>query len=750
MRHIFFLVVAFIFLFSQSEHVSAVAGLPAGFGIENVASGLNFPTAAAFTSDGRVFVAEKSGVVRVVNAAGALLPTPLITLSDVNSAEDRGLIGIAVDPDFAVNGYVYFAYTYEVDPSLPGGYTFNPSLPDCDSTVDDFSDTDCYEIPHKTARVVRYTVSGDVASLSTGLVILGSVGGTPAQPSCLDFPSINDCIASDSGSHTIGGIRFGADGKLYVATGDGAGFFGTDEHAFRAQDLDHLSGKILRVNTDGTGPSDNPFFTGDPDANRSKVYAYGFRNPYRFNFEPGTNDLYGGNVGWFQYEQINKVSPGDNFGWPCYEGGLYATNGYQDLSGCPLSSAQQADFQEPHYAYAHDASGLGAVTGGTFATSANYPSFIQDNYIFGDYIFGTISYFDTVLPGPITSVDVSVLATGDTSTPILPVEFITGPNGLVYYINIFPGELNRIVYSAEDPIPVIDDEIVFGSALTMSFDGSNTSIFGDVDLTYDWDFGDGTTATGINVTHVFPSAGTYSVTLTATSSTGFDASITKNVTLIAPAYDTDPQIVNPQIIVPAGQQNVGNTLSVPTELTNVAGTGTDPFLLIYTVHDLNGNYVTQSEYPSSITLAEGQTTLLHHDLFLSAIGDYEVSVVLSSTDRARHFDTLTNAFPLSVVSRAPVTLDDPVHRFWSPIYQSHFYTISDAERASIEQNDPNWTYEGVGWYVYSDAISGQSTVHRFWSPIYQSHFYTISDAERASIEQNDPNWIYEGIAWYVQ
>ncbi len=795
----FFLAFVLCFVFGTSS-TQAVAGLPAGFGIETVAVGLNFPTAVAFTPDGRTLIAEKDGVVRIIDASGTLLPTPFITLDDVNAAEDRGLIGIAVDPAFATNGYVYLAYTYEVDPSQPNGYTFDPSLPACTSGSPVPFDPNCYDIAKKTARVVRVTATGDIAPLSSKLTILGSVAGTPSQPSCADYPGVDDCIASDSGSHSIGGIRFGADGKLYVATGDGAGFFAPDTHAFRAQDLDHLSGKILRINTDGTGPSDNPFFTGNANDNRSKVYAYGMRNPYRFNFQPGTNALFGGNVGWYQYEQVNRIEPGDNFGWPCYEGGIVASNGYENLSGCPLTAAQQADFASPYYVYAHDSNGQGAVTGGAFATDPGYPASILGKYVFGDYIFKEINYFDASAPGPIAASGVTNLATEDANESILPVEFVTGPDGLVYYLNIFPGALKRIVYSPQNPIPVIVDQIVFGSALTIEFDGSNSTILGNASLTYAWDFGDGNTATSINPTHTYAAAGTYNVTLTVTSSTGYSASTIKQVIVLPPQYNTDPEIIDPTIIVPEGPQNVGNVVAVPTRITNVTGTGSDPFRVIYVINDVNGNYVSQSEHPTTINLAQGQTTTITHDLFLTTVGDYMVSVILRSTDYTRDFDTEANAFPLSVTTRAPITLDDPVYRFWSPVYRSHFYTISLTERDSLIQNDPNWTYEGVvydasvtqksglvpvyrfwsaayrshfytislterdrliqndpnwsyeriGWYVHPQASPGTKAVYRFWSPIYRSHFFTASLSERNSVQQNDPNWVYEGIAWHVE
>jgi len=280
-----------IIFFSYVISPSVANALPSGFETSVVASGFNQPTTIAFTGDGRIFVAEKTGTVRVIKN-GTLLPTPLITLSDVNSYGDRGLIGMAVDPSFSSNGYLYLSYTYENTP----GTAFSGI---------------------KTARVIRVTVVGDTADESSKIILVGSVGGNIATPSCDNFAVTSDCIASDAPSHTIGGMRFGPDGKLYVATGDGAHFDYADTRSLRAQNLDSLAGKVLRINKDGTAPTDNPFYNGNINSNRSKVYAYGFRNMFRFNFRPTNNALYGGDVGWSSFEEINKVTAGGNYGWPC-------------------------------------------------------------------------------------------------------------------------------------------------------------------------------------------------------------------------------------------------------------------------------------------------------------------------------------------------------------------------------------------------------------------------------------------------
>src|SRR5262249_36822865 len=151
----------------------------------------------------------------------------------VNAYFDHGLIGIAVDPNFTTNNYVYLLYTYEDNPAVFSG--------------------------SKTARLARYSASGDTASVSTEFVVLGQWVG----PSCTLFPAGYDCMPSDDLSHSIGSIKFAGDGTMYVSTGDGASYSVVDPLALRAQQLDSLGGKILHVTPTGQGIPSNPFYTGD-------------------------------------------------------------------------------------------------------------------------------------------------------------------------------------------------------------------------------------------------------------------------------------------------------------------------------------------------------------------------------------------------------------------------------------------------------------------------------------------------------
>ena len=368
-----------------------------------VVSGLVEATTFAFAPDGRIFIVEKPGVVRVFKD-GALLPAPLIDIQDrVNTFWFRGLLGFAIDPDFLSNGYVYLLYTYEHDP-------------------------DDYTGP-KTARLTRVTVVGDEASPDTEVVILGTVSGAP----CGDFPPGADCIAGDAQHHTASDIRFAADGTLFVTTGDAAPN-AVEELSLRAQDLDSLAGKVLHINPDGTGVAGNPFWNGDPNANRSKVWARGLRNPFRLTVRPDTSIPYLGDVGWDGWEEINVVRPGANLGWPCYEG-IDHQLGYESDPICQaLYLLEPGAVTPPLYAYPTLPGG--SVTGGDFAITYSGPQ--AGAYFFGDWSRSWIKYLTV-------NDDDELIAVQDFATGADgPVAFKTGLNGEIYYLAYQEGELRHI------------------------------------------------------------------------------------------------------------------------------------------------------------------------------------------------------------------------------------------------------------------------------------------------------------------
>ena len=238
--------------------------LPPDFARSQVAGGLTSPTAMEFAPDGRLFVAEQRGTLRVVKAGGTLT-TALDISASVDSAGERGLLGIAFDPGFSNNRHAYLHYTQKAAGGTPA---------------------------HN--RVVRFTVSGDTLVAGSGKLIL----------------RLNNL--STAKNHNGGAVHFGRDGKLYVAVGDNA-------DGDNAQSLRNLKGKMLRINKDGTIPTSNPFYAKASGKNRA-IWARGLRNPFKFAVKPGTGKIFINDVGQQTWEEINRGASGANYGWPRHEG----------------------------------------------------------------------------------------------------------------------------------------------------------------------------------------------------------------------------------------------------------------------------------------------------------------------------------------------------------------------------------------------------------------------------------------------
>jgi glucose/arabinose dehydrogenase len=341
------------------------ASLPAGFAESLVTAGLASPTAMALAPDGRIFVAEQGGRLRVIEN-GALLPTPFVTLN-VHFSGERGLLGVALDPAFSVNQHVYVYYT------VPGSPAHN--------------------------RVSRFTANGDVAVQGSEVVILE-----------LD-------ALSGATNHNGGALHFGIDGKLYIGVGENA-------NSFNAQMTTNLLGKLLRINADGSIPTDNPFYDTASGKNRA-IWALGLRNPFTFAVQPGTGRIFINDVGELSWEEINDGIAGSNYGW-------YHREGYSNTPG----------FRSPLYAYGHgrDSTTGCAITGGTFynPSTLQFPSDYVGDYLFADYCSGWIRRYDPV------SNTVSGFATNISS----PIDLKVAPNGSLYYLSINGGALYRVQYTA--------------------------------------------------------------------------------------------------------------------------------------------------------------------------------------------------------------------------------------------------------------------------------------------------------------
>src|ERR1041385_5078432 len=246
-------------VFIATAPIANSATVPTGFTDSVVAAGLTNPTAMALAPDGRIFVCEQGGTLRVIKN-GALLPTPFLTLT-VDSAGERGLLGVTFDPNFVSNQLVYVYYTVRTP-------------------------------AHN--RVSRFTASGDVALVGSETILM-------------EMPNL-----STATNHNAGAIHFGPDGNLYIALGDNA-------NGNNAQSFSTRLGKLLRITSSGAIPTDNPFFNTTTGDNRS-IWALGLRNPFTFAFQPGTGRMFINNVGQSTWEEINDGIAGANHGWPICEG----------------------------------------------------------------------------------------------------------------------------------------------------------------------------------------------------------------------------------------------------------------------------------------------------------------------------------------------------------------------------------------------------------------------------------------------
>ncbi len=306
--------------------------LPTGFAETPVVDGLTRPTAMALAPDGRLFVAEQDGQLRIVRDS-QLFGAPFVSLT-VDSVGERGLLGVALDPDFTTNNFVYVYYTV---PASGGQAPFN--------------------------RVSRFTAAGDTALAGSEQIL------------------VNLDPLSSATNHNGGAIHFGADGKLYVAVGENA-------LPANSQSLTNRLGKILRYNADGSIPADNPtLFAGlsgtTTGANRA-IWAVGLRNPFTFATQPGTDRLFINDVGQSSFEEVNAGGPGRNFGWP-------ATEGDFDPAVFPI-------FTRPAFAYGRgpgNDTGF-VIAGATFynPVTASFPADHVGDYFFADFANDWIRRYD--------------------------------------------------------------------------------------------------------------------------------------------------------------------------------------------------------------------------------------------------------------------------------------------------------------------------------------------------------------------
>ncbi|CAB1072276.1 Cytochrome c551/c552 [Olavius algarvensis Delta 1 endosymbiont] len=538
-----------------------IAALPSGFQDTVVFSGLNQPVAVRFAPDGRIFVAEKSGVIKVFDDLGDATPVTFADLSlKVYNAWDRGLLGLAIHPDFPQVPYIYVLYAFDAD---------------IDGSPPKWGDT-CPNPPGHTDQ--GCTVSGRLSRLE-------AEGNQMKDPEVV----LIEAWEQQYPSHSIGDLHFGPDGALYVTAGDGASFNFVDYGqvgnpfndpineggALRSQDLEtagdpvSFDGTVLRVDPlTGAALADNPLFGGAvPDDDR--IIAYGLRNPFRFTIHAQTGEIWIGDVGWGIWEEINRIpDPVDaiveNFGWPCYEGsGRHSGYDGANLPICEnLYNAGTAT--APYYAYIHQ--GSSAISGLTFYTGGDYPPPYDGALFFADY---STRWIKVMFPSVGGEPDPGNILTFIDNA--FAVDLQTGPGGDVFYVDIASGQLRRIEFFSanQPPVAIASADVQNGpSPLIVNFDGSGSydPDPGDT-LTYLWDLdGDGVydDSTEVSPQYVYNASGTYSAGLRVTDDNGESSSDSLTITV-----DNSPPVAT--ILSPSGTDTwrVGDVISF-------SGRGDDP------------------------------------------------------------------------------------------------------------------------------------------------------------------------------
>lgn len=491
---------------------SSAASVPSGF-VDNVLFSAAVPTGLAYEpGSGNAFVLEKgsSGTARVRRRAlsGGTVTTAL-TLTCVDAAGERGLLGIAFDPDYLLPGsrFVYLYYTQSLSCAGAGSGSRN--------------------------RVVRYLESGGVLASSDAL---------------LEGPTLNSAT-----NHNGGTLRFAPDKTLFISMGDND----TDSDANPlSRSLADLRGKLLRINRDGSIPASNPFV--GQSGKRAEIWAWGLRNPFRFTIDTVTGTPWIGDVGENAWEEIDRGVAGADYGYPCFEGDA----SFHTCNPAPTSPTG------PVFAYGHSGTPFTGETiiGGPVYRGGNFPASYQGRLFFADYVDGWIRSA-AIDPGGSSLSDIQLF----TDTAGSPVDLVQAPNGCLGYVDINGPNVHEICFTGganQAPTAVASADPTSGPApLAVQFTGASSSDLDGDKLAFSWSFGDGASSTAANPTHTY-AAGIFSAVLSVNDGQGAANSVAAAAPIVIVSGDTAPV---PSIDQPAGgtHYDAGDTIAYAGSATDV-------------------------------------------------------------------------------------------------------------------------------------------------------------------------------------
>ena len=580
-----FATVALVLAVSCSQ--AAAVTVPAGFTATTIASGLSGAVQVAWAPDGRMFVASATGGGNIwIFNPGANTPTVVHSMGG-------NIYGIGLDKDFAQNGYLYIVRTF-------GANT--------------------------TQRLTRVTVKPDntyVNPASPETVLLGHDTSNPCPP-----PSNStDCIPAQSPHDLNEVISDPGDGTLWVSNGD-QNNLGNPQTITDVYNEQSFAGKILHVDRNGNGLPGHPFCPSDNNLAHvcTKVWAKGFKNPYRFTLGDDGLPLVG-DVGWRTREEISRARAGGDYGWPCYEGSI-KTPGFMDNAGCAPEYAKEGTSSAaigPLYDYGHTSLGAAIVAGPVYH-GTSYPAGYSGNMFFGDYVNHWIKLAHFGAGGSIASVsDFATNASG-------LVDLEAAPNGNL--VSVAGGVLTEYRYTGganRPPTAVASADVTSGAApLTVHFTGSGSSDPDGSALTYDWNFGDGSAhSTAANPAHTFAASSTArTVTLTVRDPQGATDSTTLTIT---PGNSAPVVTIN----APATYRD-GQSFTATGSATDAEDGALPVSALQWNTRLVHVDHTHDPENPSGVNHVD-ITTRVDHD----ADSHYEISLTATDSDGASTTKTVS-------------------------------------------------------------------------------------------------------------